>query len=316
VPAIPPIVQTAAGKQPLSAGIIYTHEHLWLDLSTPNDPDGKLDQFDLIVEEIGELKSLGVSAIMELTCLGMGRDVARLHEIQFETGVQILPATGFYHHGFHPAALADWSVDQIVAMLAHELTGGMDGTTICPMILGEIGGSGPPLYAEEVKVFCAVARVAQNFPVVVTTHAHLGRGGRDELNLLLQGGVAPERILIGHQDLCPSIEDVLFIAQQGAYVGIDTIGKTGYASDQRRAAYIKALVEAGLADRVLLSCDISRNPYLRKRGGQGYAYLIRTFLPMLLAEGIATSTISQMIEENPHHFLMAANAPQMHRGLS
>lgn len=316
MPAMPLMVETSAGKQPLATGIIYTHEHLWLDLSTPNDPHGKLDQFDLIVEEIGELKSLGVSAIMELTCLGMGRDAARLHEIQLATGVQILPATGYYHHGFHPAALADWSVDQVDAALTRELTAGIDGTTVCPMILGEIGGSGPPLYEDEVKVFRAVARVAQNFPVVVTTHAHLGRGGRDELNLLLQGGVAPERILIGHQDLCPSLEEVLFIAQQGAYVGIDTVGKTSYASDQRRAAYVKVLVEAGLADRVLLSCDISRNAYLRERGGQGYAYLIRVFLPMLLAEGITASTISQMLEQNPRHFLMAANALQTHRGLS
>lgn len=317
--AMPLLVQTAAGQQPLAAGIIYTHEHLWLDLSTPKDPDGKLDQFDLIVEEVHELKTLGVSAIMELTCLGMGRDVARLRQIQLATGVQILPATGYYHHGFHPAALAHWSVDQIAATLAYELTEGMDGTGDRPMILGEIGGSGSPLHEDEIKVFRAVARLAHDFPVVITTHAHLGRGGRDELNILLQGGVDPERILIGHQDLCPSLEEVLFLAQQGAYVGIDTIGKTRYVPDQQRVLFVKTLIEAELADRVLLSCDISRNSYLRKRGGQSYAYLLRVFLPILLAEGIAPSTIQQMIEENPRRFLTAAYVPQVptrHGGLS
>lgn len=305
--AMPVMVQTAAGQQPLAAGIIYAHEHLWIDLSTPRDPEGKLDEFDLIVEEIRELKTLGVSAIMELTCLGMGRDVTRLRQIQLATGVQIIPATGYYHHGFHPEYLAHSSVDQIAATLARELTDGMDGTTVCPMILGEIGGSSPPLYEDEVKVFRAVARLAHEFPVVVTTHAHLGHGGRDELNLLLEGGLAPERIVIGHQDLCPSLEEVLYIAQQGAYVGIDTVGKTSYAPDERRVAYVKALVEAGLADRVLLSCDISRKAYLRRRGGQGYAYLIRVFLPMLLAEGISQLTIRHMTEENPRRFLSAAN---------
>ena len=184
------------------------------------------------------------------------------------------------------------------------------------MLLGEIGGSGPPLSTDEVKVFRAVARLASEFPVVVTTHAHLGRGGRDELNLLLEGGLAPERILIGHQDLCPSLEEVLYIAQQGAYVGIDTVGKTSYAPDTRRVAYVKGLVEAGLADRVLLSCDISRKAYLRKSGGQGYAHLIRIFLPMLLAEGIAPFTIRQMTEENPRRFLAAAGASSSQRGVS
>ena len=185
------------------------------------------------------------------------------------------------------------------------------------MILGEIGGSGPPLHDDEVKVFRAVARLAQEFPVVVTTHAHLGGGGRDELKLLIQGGLAPGRILIGHLDLCPSLDEVMAIAQQGAYVGIDTVGKTKYASDQRRAAYVKALVEAGFADRVLLSCDISRNAYLRKRGGQGYTYLMRVFLPMLAGEGISQATIQQMTEENPRRFLAAASSLQMHaRGTS
>lgn len=309
------MVQTATGKQPLAEGIIYTHEHLWLNLATSKDPQGKLDQLDAIIEEIHELKVLGVSAIMELTCLGMGRDVKQLRRIQLETGVQILPATGYYHHGFHPSTLASYSVDQIAEILAHELAGNLDGTNVTPIILGEIGGSGPPLQRDEVKVFQAVARLAQEFPVVVTTHTHLGQGGRDELQLLLQGGFAPERILIGHLDLCPSLEEVLFIARQGAYVGIDTVGKTRYASDERRVAYVCALVEAGLADRVLLSCDISRNAYLRKQGGHGYAYLVRTFLPMLAAAGLSPSIIRKLTMENPRRFLAAAQlSPLQTRG--
>lgn len=311
------MVQTAAGKQPLAEGIIYTHEHLWINLTTSKDPQGKLDQLDAIIEEIRELKALGVSAIMELTCLGMGRDVQQLRNIQVETGIQIIPATGYYHHGFHPPALASYSVDQIAETLAHELVGNLDSTNVTPMILGEIGGSGPPLQRDEVKVFQAVARLAQEFPVVVTTHAHLGQGGRDELQLLLQRGLAPERILIGHLDLCPSLEEVLSIARQGAYIGIDTIGKTRYAPDERRIAYVCALVNAGLADRVLLSCDISRHAYLRSHGGHGYAYLVRTFLPMLAAAGLSPSIIRQMTEENPRRFLAAAYvAPLQTRGTS
>jgi phosphotriesterase-related protein len=311
------MVQTAVGEQPLAEGIIYTHEHLWLNLATGKDLQGKLDQLDAIIEEIHELKALGVSAIMELTCLGMGRDVKQLRRIQLETGVQILPATGYYHHGFHPPALANYSVDQIAETLAYELAGNLDGTNVTPLILGEIGGSGPPLQRDEVKVFQAVARLAQEFPVVVTTHAHLGQGGRDELQILLQQGLAPERILIGHLDLCPALEEVLFIARQGAYVGIDTVGKTRYAPDERRVAYVCALVEAGLADRVLLSCDISRNAYLRKQGGHGYIYLVRTFLPMLAAAGLSSAIIRHLTEENPRRFLAAARlSPLQTRGIA
>jgi predicted metal-dependent phosphotriesterase family hydrolase len=302
------MVQTAVGEQPLAEGIIYTHEHLWLNLATEKDPQGKLDQLHAIIDEIHQLKELGVGAIMELTCLGMGRNVNQLRRIQLATGIQIIPATGYYHHGFHPQALAYSDIDQIATALASELSEGIDGTSIRPMILGEIGGSGSPLHQDEVKVFRAVARLAQEFPVVVTTHAHLGTGSREELQLLTQGGLAPQRILIGHLDLCPSLEDVLFIARQGAYVGIDTVGKTSYASDERRVTYVKALVDEGLADHILLSCDISRNRYLRQQGGHGYAHLIHVFLPMLIATGLSPAIVQRITVENPRRFLAAAHA--------
>lgn len=307
------LVQTAVDRQPLADGMIYAHEHLWLDLSTARDPAGKLDQFDLIVEEIAELKRLGVVAIIEQTCLGMGRSIEQLRRLQLATGVQIIPATGYYHQGFHPAVLKRASVDQIVATLEQELTQGSDSTTVRPMILGEIGGSGDALHADEVKVFQAVGRLASKFPVVVTTHAHLGTGGLRELDLLVQGGMEPSRILIGHLDLCPSLDEVIEIASRGAYVGFDTIGKVSYASDERRVTYISALVEAGMADRVLVSCDISRNAYLRRNGGQGYAYLLNTFVPRLVATGIAESSIRLMLEENPRRFLAGAHLASTER---
>lgn len=301
-----PLVRTALGKQPLANGIVYTHEHLWIDLTTAGDSQAKLDQLDAVLDEVRELQNLGVAAIMELTCLGMGRDARQLARIQRATGVQIIPATGYYHRGFHPPALTSATVEEIEANLRRELTEGIDGTTITPMLLGEIGGSGPPLHPVEVKVFQAVAQVAQAFPTVVTTHAHLGGGGSEELRLLLRAGLEPGRILIGHLDLCPALEEVLSIARQGAFVGIDTVGKTGYASDERRVSYVQALVRAGLADRILLSCDISRNKYLRQQGGQGYAYLLRVFLPMLAAAGLSPAIIRQITEENPRRFLAAA----------
>ncbi|HTK07471.1 MAG TPA: hypothetical protein VL485_09895 [Ktedonobacteraceae bacterium] len=302
----PILVQTADGKQPLADGIIYGHEHLWLDLSTPRDPEGKLDQYDLIVDEIRELKTLGVAAIIEQTCLGMGRDIQKLRAMQLATGVQIIPSTGYYYHTFHPRTIQHASVEQIMQTIAHELTDGADDLSVYPMVLGEIGGSGPPLHHDEINVFRAVSRLANDYPVVVTTHAHLGGGGRDELELLLEHGMSPERILIGHQDLYADLAEVLDLARRGSYIGFDTIGKIKYAPDERRVSSIQTFIEEGLAHRLILSCDISRNAYLRQRGGQGYAYLLQTFVPMLEQAGIAPSIIQQLLIENPRRFLSAS----------
>jgi phosphotriesterase-related protein len=300
------VVQTADGRQPLADGVIYGHEHLWLDLATGADPEGKLDQFDLIVEEMRELKSLGVAAMIEQTCMGMGRNIQKLRAMQQATGVQIIPSTGYYYHKFHPHTIQGASVEQVMQTIARELNDGADGLSVYPMVLGEIGGSGPPLQQDEINVFRAVGRLAGDYPVVVTTHAHLGGGGRDELDLLLEHGMSAERVLIGHQDLCPDLAQVLDLARRGAYIGFDTIGKTRYAPDERRIAYIRTFIEEGLAHRLILSCDISRNAYLRRRGGQGYAYLLQTFVPMLEQAGIAQSIIQQLLIGNPRRFLSAA----------
>ncbi len=300
------IVQTADGRQPLAEGIVYGHEHLWLDLSTPGDPGGKLDQYELIVEEMKELKALGVVALIEQTCLGMGRNIHVLRAMQRATGLQIIPSSGYYYHTFHPQTIQNASVELVMQSIEQELTAGADGLDVYPLVLGEIGGSGPPLHQDEVTVFRAVSYLAEKYPVVVTTHAHLGGGGRDELELLLAEGMQPERILLGHQDLCPDLGTVLDLARRGAYIGFDTIGKTKYAPDERRVAYIQAFLRAGLADRLLLSCDISRNAYLRQNGGQGYAYLLRSFVPLLEQAGIARATIDQLLCENPRRFLSAA----------
>jgi phosphotriesterase-related protein len=300
------LVPTAAGVQPLADGLIYAHEHLWLDLTTPEDPAGRLDRLDLIAEELVELKQLGVAALIEQTCRGMGRDVGRLRQLQLASGVQIIPSTGFYHQRFHPPELAHLSVDEIAALLEEELGTGLDGTGVRPLVLGEIGGSGSVLHPDEEKVLRAVARVARHQAVVVATHAHLGQGGLRQLQILCEEGLAPARILIGHLDLAPSLEDVLAVARQGAYVGFDTVGKERYAPDERRLAWIVALCQAGLAERLLLSCDISRNSYLQRLGGQGYAYLVRDFLPRLQAAGLPAATIEGLVVRNPRRFLAAA----------
>ena len=52
------------------------------------------------------------------------------------------------------------------------------------------------------------------------------------------------------------------LAAAGAYVAFDTVGKESYQSDRMRLRLLLALLEAGHADRVLLSCDISRHGYL------------------------------------------------------
>lgn len=88
------------------------------------------------------------------------------------------------------------------------------------------------------------------------------------------------------------------------------MGKSSYQSDRTRLRLLLDLVEAGHADRALLSCDISRHGYLLDEGGQGYGHMFRSFLPELRAAGADDDLIDLLTRRNPLRFLTGASVEE------
>jgi phosphotriesterase-related protein len=65
------------------------------------------------------------------------------------------------------------------------------------------------------------------------------------------------------------------------------------------------LMEAGHADRVLLSTGVSRMEQIVRYGGSGYGYLFDTFLPALRAAGADDATLDAVLRDNPLRWLTA-----------
>jgi predicted metal-dependent phosphotriesterase family hydrolase len=116
-------------------------------------------------------------------------------------------------------------------------------------------------------------------------------------------GVEPGRVCIGHCDTFPSLEYCLSVARWGGYVSIDNLGHhLGDHEDQVRRVVL-GLLEAGCADRLLLSQDVGQVSELRSRGGRGYTYLAETFLPALRGAGVSEATIETVTVRNPRAWL-------------
>ena len=60
------------------------------------------------------------------------------------------------------------------------------------------------------------------------------------------------------------------------------------------------LLDAGMAEHVLLSQDVGQIPELRSSGGRGYTYLAETFLPALGLDAAARRTLTI---DNPRRWL-------------
>ncbi|MBC9711645.1 phosphotriesterase [Streptomyces sp. TRM66268-LWL] len=307
-------LQTVLG--PLSPtdvhGPVLAHEHLALDLDRSGDRAAVLDPQLHGPRIVGELAALraefGLSLVVELTCRGMGRDVEALARMAKESGVAVVAATGWYYEPFHPPEIGDASVERLADTLIREIDGRIGTTGIRPGVIGEVGSHGAEPSEPETRSLLAAARAAVATGLSVATHAQLGRGGPAQLDLLTGAGLAPHRISVGHQDLLddPSVHREL--AASGAYVAFDTVGKESYQPDAARLRLLLRLLEAGHADRVLLSCDISRHGYLESEGGTGYGHLFRTFLGQARAAGVDEDLIDLMTRRNPVRFLTGGAA--------
>ncbi|NBE53122.1 phosphotriesterase family protein, partial [Streptomyces boluensis] len=285
-------------------GPVLPHEHLALDLDRAGDRAAVLDPVahgPAVTAELAALRAeFGLSLVVELSCRGMGRDPRALARISARSGVPVIAATGWYYAPFHPPEVAASSVGQLTDTLLRDLDEGLDGTGVRPGVIGEVGSHGDTPTGPEARVLRAAALAARAGGLSVATHAALGRGGPAQLDLLTGAGLAPHRVAIGHQDLLevPSVHREL--AAAGAYVAFDTVGKEHYRSDRTRLRLLLALLDAGHADRVLLSCDISRHGYLESEGGGGYGHLFRSFLGAVRAAGADDDLIDLLTRRNQH----------------
>ena len=174
------------------------------------------------------------------------------------------------------------SVDEIAADIVRDLTDGVADTGIRAGIIGEIGCD-RHIGALEERVFRAAARAHRQTGVTITTHAARWPVGDAQLDLLEEEGVDPGRVIVGHCDMVPDPRYHERLARRGAWVQFDTVQGANEWDTQRRLGWIRALFDAGLEHRLLLSQDVCLTTDLAAYGGPGYAYLLTGFRARLRA---------------------------------
>ena len=285
-------------------GYTLMHEHIYLDLSkVKNSDDCLLDSFDLMVAEFKQLKSLGVERIVDVTNIGMGRNIAYVEQIQQQSGVEILSATGCYKEPFLP----DWfyveSTEQIAQRFITEIEQGIEHTARKAWIIGEVGSGFDGINQHEQKLLQAAALASLATGKYITTHTSLGRFGEQQLDLFDSMGVSSERVIVGHTDLAGDRDYLFRLLDRGAFVEFDTIGKLSYQPDELRADLFSQAVKQGYQQQLLLSVDITRKSHLKANGGIGYAYLFEHFIPMLFERGVNEQDIEVILQQNPNRIL-------------
>ena len=307
-----PRVMTVSGPiPPEKVGFTLPHEHTGIQLW--HIPD-RWDYWELtpdtdaVLDDLRELRRRGGSTLVDLTLPGVGRDPERLRRLASRTGVQVVMGTGWYRQSHYPAdAMIDRrSVDDLAAEMIREFTDGVADTGIRPGIIGEIGTDKPWLSGQEERVHRAAARASGETGMAVSTHGVQSPVGMQQLRILLEEGIDPARVVIGHADSYPNLDHYLALLDLGANLEFDFIGHRfaqEEAAEPRLVELIVELLERGYGSQLLLSQDVCHNAQLKANGGFGYVYLLQHFLPTLRTAAVGEGEIRQMTIDNPRRLL-------------
>jgi predicted metal-dependent phosphotriesterase family hydrolase len=310
-------IQTVLGPiEPAAAGFILPHEHTAIALwQIP----GRWDYWELtadreIIEaELARYRDAGGGTLVDLTLAGVGRDPSWLVALARATGIHIVMGCGWYRGAYYPpeAQVDRRSVDALADELVEEIENGIrvDGTDdpVRPGIIGEIGTDKPWLSAQEERVHRAVARASWRTGLAITTHGVMSDVGLAQLDVLVAEGADPARVVIGHADSYPILDHHLEIVRRGASIEFDFLGMSFTPQERhgepRIIELLLELLSRGHTDRVLLSQDVCHNQQLRTYEGNGYTYLLETFLPRLRERGVSDAEIEQLTVHNPRRVL-------------
>jgi phosphotriesterase-related protein len=289
-------------------GAVLFHEHLSMRY-----PLGVTEHFTddvaLMTEEVRAAKADGVACVVDGGHADMGRNLDALRRIAAGSGLPVVASGGFYMQRSYPQPLASQSANDLAELLIAEAREQRYGA------FGEIGQQGGEMTADERKVFQAVGTAQSRIGLPIFTHnAYLGtRPGADaiprdtalrQLDLLEGAGATAAHVAIGH--VCclsdPDAKIPIALAKRGAYVGFDRV-TIQLVPDAQKVSTILKILEAGFADRLLISSDFSSARGLKKNGGGGVGQALTVFAPLLRAAEVGDAVIRGIFEENPKRFL-------------
>ena len=292
---------TLGPKSKSELGMILPHEHVFVDLRTPDQPgyaDAETeDVVRLMAPEIERIKKLGVTALVECSTGGVGRRADIDLAVSIATDFPIVVPTGNYREPWIPEWVRHASEQELEAWMLRELTEQIDEIGFqAGWIKLSAGDDG--MTALETKILRAAARAAAQTDAVIGSHTIRGRVVMDQLDVIEAEGYRADRFISIHTQEEKDFAYNLAVAERGAWIEYDHVGRAG--DDEVAELVIRAL-EAGCGDRLLLSHDRGWYDPALPMGGtpKPYTHLSTVLLPELRRRGVDDGTLMRLTHDNP-----------------
>jgi phosphotriesterase-related protein len=297
------LITTLGPKNADELGMILPHEHIFVDLRTWDQPGYAQaeapDVIALMAPEIAKARALGITAIVECSAVGVGRRADILKEVSETTHFPLVVPTGIYREPWVPDWAHDASEEELQEWMVGELTNEIEDSGVqAGWIKLSAGDDG--LTACETKILRAAAAAGMATNAVIGSHTIQGQVVREQLDIIEEVGYTPERFIWIHTQAEPDFDLHLEIAQRGAWIEYDTIGREDQTDEDYLQRILRAL-DAGLGDHLMLSHDQGWYDPAQPGGGtpRPFTHISEQFLPKLRAAGVDEETVRQMTRTNP-----------------
>jgi phosphotriesterase-related protein len=314
-------VNTVLGPVAADAlGIVAVHEALLSVVpGAEHAYDVTIDRaeiFEILARKLTAFRDSGGTTIVDSTGMFHGRDVRLYEALSRSTGVHIVASTGMgpeemlggYFLTPQTNPPTPWPAEKFADLFGKEITEGM----VVPRVerRGAAGlvattATRDGMTATDESLARGAARTALITGVPVSLR--FGADAVRDLGIVLGEGLTADRVVVGGLDRRDAVVAgaPLAVARRGAYVALDHVGVDDdeHISDHERAALVIALVEAGHADRILLSSNAIGVAKGHPDHDLPYGYVVSSFVPLAQSLGLSDDDARRILVDNPRELL-------------
>ena len=313
-------VNTVLGPIPASElGVVAVHESLLSVIPGAQfAPDISMDRaeiFEVLAGKLADFREHGGQTIVDSTGMFHGRDLKLYEALSRSTGVHIVASTGMgpeemlggYFLTPQTNPPTPWPAEKFADLFSKEVTEGMvvprvERRAAAGLVTTTADRSG--MTPTEESLFRGAARTALNTGIPVSIR--FGADARHDLDIVLDEKLPADRVLVGGLDRKDAGGAALEAAGRGVFVGLDHVGlndDAGYLTDNDRAELVLKLVEAGHADKIILSGNSIGVAKGQPDYDLPFSHVVSTFVPFLKAHGLTGEDARRILVDNPRKLL-------------
>ncbi len=260
------------------------------------------------VQSLLKAKKYGLKTIVDATPINLGRDIDIIREVADKSGIQIIVATGFY--SADEPFFMGWEPDRIAEQLLPEVTQGIQGTSIKAGVI-KCATEAPEISDTNRKLLHSAAILHKRTGLPITTHSSsLNKNGLSQQKILLDEGVEPRKLIIGHCGETTDLKYLESLLSKSSYIGLDRFGLDTMCPMKNRADTLIELCRKGYEKQIILSHDYNSYidwwppdilPSFKQINAPRWSYyhIMEDVIPYLKDEGISDKQIFTLMVENP-----------------